>query len=69
MQTLQAKLAKLDRKLADPALYDEAPGKARNYARLRGELAKELEQAEEDWLAASEAYERASNGDEVTSSA
>ena len=69
METLQSKLAKLDAKLAEPALYDEAPEKAQQYARLRGELAKELEQAEEDWLAASEAYERAAATGEVTSSA
>ncbi len=69
METLQAKLAKLDEKLADPALYDGAPERARDYARLRGELAKELEQVEEDWLAASEAYETASTVDTATSSA
>ncbi|RIA56615.1 ABC-F family ATP-binding cassette domain-containing protein [Dichotomicrobium thermohalophilum] len=69
METLQAKLAKLDEKLADPALYDETPDKARDFARLRGELAKELEQAEEDWLAASEEYETAATMDAATSSA
>ena len=67
--TLRAKLAKLDDKMADPAFYDEAPAKARDYARLRGELAKELEQAEEDWLAASETYEAAAAEDAATSSA
>lgn len=69
MEALQTKLAKLDDKLADPALYDTAPDKARDYARRRGELAKELEHAEEDWLAASEAYERAAAEGPVTSSA
>ncbi len=69
MEMLQAKLAKLDEKLADPALYDDTPDKARNFARLRGELAKELEQAEEDWLAASEEYEAAAAADALTSSA
>jgi len=69
MEALQAKLAKLDEKLADPALYDDAPDKAREYARLRGELAKELEQAEEDWLAASEEYEAAATAEGATPSA
>lgn len=59
METLQARLAKLDAALGDPALYDTAPDKAREYARRRGALARELDQAEEDWLAASEAYENA----------
>jgi len=69
MEALQAKLAKLDGALADPALYDQEPGKAQQYARKRGELAKELEQAEEDWLAAAEAYEAASVEAAATSSA
>jgi len=68
METLQSKLARLDDALADPTLYDAAPDKARQYARKRGELAKELEQAEEDWLAASEAYEAAA-AEMATSSA
>ncbi|MFP3921994.1 MAG: ABC-F family ATP-binding cassette domain-containing protein [Dichotomicrobium sp.] len=62
MEALRTRLAKLDDELADPALYDRAPDKARDYARQRGELAKELEQAEEDWLAASETYENAAAG-------
>jgi ATP-binding cassette, subfamily F, member 3 len=59
MDDLQAKLAKLDEALADAAFYETAPDKAQQYARKRGELAKELEQAEEDWLEASQAYEDA----------
>jgi ATP-binding cassette subfamily F protein 3 len=69
METLRAKLAKVDDALADPALYDRAPDKARDYARQRGELAKELERAEEDWLTASEAYEAAAAEDPAISTA
>jgi len=68
MDDLQAKLAKLDEALADPAFYETAPDKAQQYARKRGELAKELEQAEEDWLEASQAYEDAA-AEPATSSA
>jgi len=69
IEALKTELAKLDEALGDPALYDDAPEKARDYARRRGEFAKQLEQAEEDWLAAEEAYERAAGGGEVTPSA
>ncbi len=68
MEALQAKLTKLDAALGDPALYDTAPDKARDYARRRGELAKQLEQAEEDWLAASQTYEDAAETDVTTPS-
>ncbi len=69
MDALQSKLAKLDEALADPGLYDRAPDKAQHYARKRGELAKELEQAEDDWLAANEAYEAAAAHGTATPSA
>ena len=68
MDELQSRLAKLDEALADPAFYETAPDKAQQYARKRGELAKDLEQAEEEWLEASQAYEDAA-AEPATSSA
>ena len=53
------KLAKLDLALADPALYDDV-AKAKKTAFDRGQLAKQLADAEDVWLTATEAYERAS---------
>ena len=61
MQKLAQEIAALDKKLGDTALYERDPGGAADLARRRGELAKSLEQAEADWLAASEAYETANN--------
>ena len=50
----------LDSILADSDLYARDPAKAQQCAQERGRLAKQLSEAEEIWLAASEAYEDAS---------
>lgn len=56
---LHAEIAALDVKLGDNALYESDPEKAAELVRKRGELAKALEQAETEWLSASEAYDAA----------
>ena len=54
--------AALDALLADPALYTKDPGRAQNTAQQRGQLSKQLGEAEEAWLLATEAYEDAAVG-------
>ncbi len=56
---LSTLLAKLDAALGDPALYDDA-AKAKNLTFERGQLAKQLADAEDAWLVATERYEEAS---------
>lgn len=56
---LHRKIAALDQKLADPALYARDPAKAQELARERGQFARTLEETEDAWLAASDAYETA----------
>ena len=55
---LQASLAEVDRKLADPKLYDR-PVDAAFLARERADLVRSIATAEERWLAASAAAEAA----------
>jgi ATP-binding cassette subfamily F protein 3 len=55
---LTAEVARLDARLADPALYADA-GKAQKVTLERGQLAKRLAEAEERWLTAAEAHEAA----------
>ena len=52
-------IATADARLADATLYASDPGAASALSRERGSLAKDLEAAEETWLAASESYEQA----------
>jgi ATP-binding cassette subfamily F protein 3 len=60
VEKLNGEIARLDTKLADPQLYAKDPQGAQNAAIERGQLAKKLSDAEEQWLIASEAYEVAS---------
>ncbi len=67
MQTAEAavtklaeKLAKCDAGLADPELYNDA-GKTRKLTFERGVLAKQLAEAEDAWLAVTDAYEQAAS--------
>jgi ATP-binding cassette subfamily F protein 3 len=60
VEALNAEIAKLDRLLADPDLYVRDAGRAKSAGIERGQLVKRLGEAEETWLAASEAYEFAS---------
>ena len=66
---ITVEIARLDKMLADPTLYERDAAGAQAASIERGHLAKRLADAEEAWLAASEAYERAthesSNAQEV----
>jgi len=55
---ISADMAKLDAVLADSDIYTREPERAQKAALDRGQLAKQLEVAEEAWLEAGEAYER-----------
>ena len=57
MSKLTAEIAKLDKTLGDEKLYTRDPAMAKKLAYDRGRLAKDLVAAENDWLAATEAYE------------
>lgn len=52
-------LSELDRQLADEDLYRRRPDDAKDIARRRGECAKTLAEAEQQWMSATEAYESA----------
>ena len=57
---LSEKIAKLDSQLADPELYVREPETAQQLTMERGQSAKALSEAEQTWLEATEAYEAAS---------
>ncbi len=59
VEKLGVEIARLDQLLADPQLYAKDPQRAQSAAVERGQLAKRLSEAEENWLVASEAYEAA----------
>ena len=61
VEKLSLELAKLDAALGDPALYARDPAKAKQISIERGQLAKKLEQAEDAWLSATDAYESAAS--------
>jgi ATP-binding cassette subfamily F protein 3 len=58
---LSESIASIDRVLADPDLYTRDPQRAQQLSLERGQRAKELEAAEEAWLAAGESYEIANS--------
>ena len=60
VERIAADIARLDTLLADPQFYVRDAPAAQRAGVERGRLVKRLGQAEEAWLAASEAYERAS---------
>ena len=60
VETIAAEIARLDSLLGDPQLYVGDATAAQRAGVERGQLVKRLAQAEEAWLAASEAYESAS---------
>ncbi|MEO1608582.1 MAG: ABC-F family ATP-binding cassette domain-containing protein [Pseudomonadota bacterium] len=62
VEAIAAKLAKLDAELGDSALYARDPERAQKLSIERGSLAKDLEEAEGNWMAAMEAYESAQQG-------
>ncbi len=60
VEKLTREISALDAILADANLYSRDPVKAQQCAQERGRLAKQLSEAEEIWLTASEAYDDAS---------
>ncbi|QPC44721.1 ABC-F family ATP-binding cassette domain-containing protein [Kaustia mangrovi] len=59
MAKIRREIEALDERLADPSLYETAPEDARAAAYEHGRLAKQLEDAEEEWLEASTELEAA----------
>ncbi|MEO1205911.1 MAG: ABC-F family ATP-binding cassette domain-containing protein [Pseudomonadota bacterium] len=59
MEKLTSKLDQLDHALAAPGLFTNEPAKAQSMMIERGTIEKQLAEAEEAWLAVSEAYEAA----------
>jgi ATP-binding cassette, subfamily F, member 3 len=59
VEKISANIAKLDAVLADSAIYARDPAQAQRAAFERGQLAKQLSEAEETWFNASELYESA----------
>ncbi len=66
VERITAEIAKLDAALADTNLYTRDPEKAQRLSIERGHLGRQLAEAEEAWLAATEAYEAATNADAMT---
>jgi ATP-binding cassette subfamily F protein 3 len=62
VEKLSAEVAQRDAVLADSATYTRDPQKAQRAALERGQLAKQLAEAEESWLLATEAFETANSG-------
>jgi ATP-binding cassette subfamily F protein 3 len=69
VEKLTAQIAKLDALLADPQIYERDAARAQSAGIERGQLVKQLAQAEDTWLEASEEYERASAENADTSDA
>ncbi|MEM1200493.1 MAG: ABC-F family ATP-binding cassette domain-containing protein [Pseudomonadota bacterium] len=59
MQKLNEILTLIDTNLGDVALYEKEPAKAQQLVVERGKAAKELQDAETDWIEATEALEQA----------
>jgi ATP-binding cassette subfamily F protein 3 len=63
VERLSTEIAKRDAMLGDPTLYSRDATRAQKLSIERGQLAKNLAEAEESWLVASEAYEGAARND------
>jgi len=61
VEKLSREIARLDALLGDPAHYQRDPADAQATTIERGRAAKRLSEAEESWLAATEAYEAAAS--------
>jgi ATP-binding cassette subfamily F protein 3 len=59
VERLSREIAALDKLLADPQLYLADPKRAQSAAQQRGQISKALADAEDSWLAATDAYEEA----------
>ena len=64
MAKLQKEIQGLDQRLAEPSLYLRDPTGAAFLAKDRSDAEKRLARSEEDWLALSADYEKASAGPE-----
>jgi ATP-binding cassette subfamily F protein 3 len=62
MAKFQDLIARIDRALADPAVFTNTPAKAAQLSVQRGDLAKAMVAAEEDWLALTSEVEAARAG-------
>ncbi|MGQ0456382.1 MAG: ABC-F family ATP-binding cassette domain-containing protein [Hyphomicrobium sp.] len=58
-EKIAKQIAAVDAKLADPDFYAQDAAKAQVAAQQRGQLAKQLSEAEEGWIKAAEAFEAA----------
>ncbi|MHA1572860.1 MAG: ABC-F family ATP-binding cassette domain-containing protein, partial [Alphaproteobacteria bacterium] len=61
VERITGEIAKFDKLLADPTLYERDAARAQAVNIERGQHTKRLAEAEEAWLLASEAYERAAH--------
>jgi ATP-binding cassette subfamily F protein 3 len=61
VERITGEIAKIDKLLADPTLYERDAARAQAVNIERGQHTKRLAEAEEAWLLASEAYERAAH--------
>jgi ATP-binding cassette subfamily F protein 3 len=59
VERLSKEIAALDALLAQTEIYTADPTRAQSAAQQRGQFGKELTEAEESWLAATDAYEQA----------
>ena len=59
MEKLQTKIKKLDEQLSDVSLYEKSPDKAQELTKERGQISKDLETIEMEWMEALEEYEEA----------
>lgn len=60
VEKVQAQMVLLDAQLADPDIYTKEAERAQSLIRERGELAKQMEKLELEWLDATSEYEMAS---------
>jgi len=59
LEAIGAEKAEMERRLADPAVYDGPPDALSDLLKRQGEIARRLAEAEAEWLAAQEALEAA----------
>jgi ATP-binding cassette subfamily F protein 3 len=64
LAALNIEIAKLDKALSDPLLFTKDPAKGAAVSKKRAEAQKKLDAAEARWMATSEAYEAAANGND-----
>ncbi|MCU0733771.1 MAG: ABC transporter C-terminal domain-containing protein [Hyphomonas sp.] len=65
VEKLTAEIVKIDAQLADPALYADAQ-RTQKITLERGLIAKKLAEAEEQWMAATAAFEEAEQTQDET---